>query len=64
MPIECHKFLGNQCLGFGNSPIETPYKKVENGCKRFQEVIDKYNNTKYKDELIKQLVDLLKWNHK
>lgn len=64
IPRMYHKFVGNQCLGFGNSPIETPYKKVQKGCERFEEVVKKFNSTERKDELVKELVALLKWDEK
>lgn len=45
-------------MGFGNSNPNVPYKKVLNGVERFKRII---NETKIEEELIEELLQLLKW---
>lgn len=46
-------------LGFGNSTIECPYKKVEAGKERFSSIVHNIK-TSEQDELIENLLQLLK----
>lgn len=46
-------------LGFGNSPIECPYKKVEEGKKSFSSIVHNIK-TSQQDELIENLLQFLK----
>lgn len=64
MPSALNKFSGSQCLGFGNSPVDSPYEKVRLGRQSFQKIVDSYNNKKQKEELVSQLLELLKWEQK
>lgn len=49
----------NDILGFGNSPIECPYKKVEEGKKSFSSIVHNIK-TSQQDELIENLLQFLK----
>lgn len=48
------------CLGFGNSLPVSPLKKVEAGKKIMEEICRKFSKVHSKDELIVNLVQLLK----
>lgn len=51
-------YEGKQTLGFGNSNPKVPYKKVLNGTKRFESII---NEGKSQERLVEELLQLLKW---
>lgn len=51
-------YEGKQTLGFGNSNPKVPYKKVVNGVKRFESII---NESKSQEGLVGELLQLLKW---
>ncbi|XP_043673050.1 transport and Golgi organization protein 2 [Vespula pensylvanica] len=53
------KMCQNDILGFGNSPIECPYKKVEEGKKSFSSIVHNIK-TSQQDELIENLLQFLK----
>lgn len=48
----------NGVQGFGNGA----YLKVAKGEKRFDNIVKKYGHSNTKDALIKNLLQLLKWN--
>lgn len=52
-----------QYIGFSNSPLDTPLKKVIAGQERFYTVINDYKDEK-KEVLVEKLMDLLKWDEK
>lgn len=62
-PFSCEKFEGKQVLGFGNSTTSVPLQKVVNGRAKFKEIIRSCGDVT-KDELIKQLTQLLKHQEK
>lgn len=64
VPLRLNKYEGKQFLGFGNSTSEVPFVKVTKGCERFKEVVEKLNNVEEQEELIQQLIGLLKWDEK
>lgn len=45
----------------GNSAFSTPFKKVQNGEKRFKEIVGRHGRVESKDELLENLLSLLKW---
>lgn len=56
--------LKRGCFGLGNSLIQEPFKKVSAGKQRFGDVLGKYGNRKeHREQLVRELVDLLKWKH-
>lgn len=63
-PPGCKVFEGKQVMGFGNSTCESPLQKVQAGKERFLEIINKNNSKERKDELYKELLDLLRWRKK
>ncbi|CAD5112560.1 unnamed protein product [Dimorphilus gyrociliatus] len=44
---------------FGNCPDNKPWKKIEYGRKLFQNIVEKYNNVKQRDDLKAQLLNML-----
>lgn len=53
---------GKHTLGFGNSPVSSPYMKVFHGKEHFQNVIDQnLEKTKLKNELLSLLKDQTKY---
>ncbi|KAG5683900.1 hypothetical protein PVAND_013159 [Polypedilum vanderplanki] len=55
--------LNDNFIGASNSPVDTPLKKVIEGKKRFQKIIENSRNKSEKD-LIEELINLLKWEDK
>lgn len=53
-------YEGKQTLGFGNSNPIVPFTKVKRGVARFESIIAK--NGSDKEQLIGDLLDLLKWD--
>ncbi|XP_058454923.1 transport and Golgi organization protein 2 isoform X2 [Malaya genurostris] len=51
-------------LGFGNSPLDNPLEKVKHGRKRFGDIVDKRLKVGCKDELVNELLGLLRSNEK
>lgn len=51
-------------LGFGNSTLEVPLEKVKHGRKQFGDIVDKRLKLESKDQLVEELMDLLKSNEK
>ncbi|KAK9874215.1 hypothetical protein WA026_002570 [Henosepilachna vigintioctopunctata] len=60
-PCQICEFPGEQTLGFGNSPVNRPLTKVQNGRMRFDEVT---KNCESKEELRNNLIKFLKSNEK
>lgn len=51
---------GAQVLGFGNTSPTQPLTKVKNGCELFKSVVEKYGQIEDKQELINEILLLLK----
>lgn len=58
------KYYGENVLGFSNSLPNCPLTKVTEGTKRFKKVVDNYNNTEKHEELITNLINVLKWDQR
>ncbi|XP_076254582.1 transport and golgi organization 2 [Rhynchophorus ferrugineus] len=53
---------GKHTLGFGNSPVSSPYMKVFHGKERFEDIIQQnFERTKLKNELLSLLKDPTKY---
>lgn len=48
--------------GWGNSLLDRPYNKVKAGISCFKDIVEAYGNTEDKDNLVQELLSLLKWN--
>ncbi|KAK9751382.1 Transport and Golgi organization 2 [Popillia japonica] len=51
-------------LGFGNTLFDIPLQKVVNGCNKFNDVINEFNDVNKKDVLLEKLLQLLKCNER
>ncbi|XP_053617788.1 transport and Golgi organization protein 2 [Plodia interpunctella] len=51
-------------LGFGNSAPATPFKKVQAGRQRMQGVCQRLNKIHMKEQLVNELIELLRWEEK
>lgn len=49
-------------LAISNSSLDRPYQKAREGKKRFEEIIKKCGSIDKKDELVNELLKLLKWD--
>jgi uncharacterized protein with NRDE domain len=58
-PQRLEKLPSNGCIGLGNSPLSSPFKKVSVGTEQFKEILDSHKD-KSKEELITSLMNLLK----
>lgn len=50
-------------LGFANSPVDQPYKKVEVGKEKFEKIVENASVTQ-QDHLVEDLLDFLKWRER
>ncbi|KAJ8891725.1 hypothetical protein PR048_004260 [Dryococelus australis] len=55
---------GQGFLGIGNHLLGHPTHKVSAGLTRFKDVVGELGRVEAKDELLEQLLSLLKWNKK
>ncbi|GJQ80657.1 hypothetical protein Trydic_g9241 [Trypoxylus dichotomus] len=55
------RYVGKQVLGFGNTVLETPLKKVLAGTENFEMLIEECSGANDKDKLVEKLLYLLKW---
>lgn len=58
---EILKYESNNTVGFGNSLPQVPLSKVQAGRDRFSDIISKYGNVSHNQELVTELIHLLKW---
>jgi uncharacterized protein with NRDE domain len=58
-PKRLEKLTSNGFIGLGNSPMSSPFKKVENGTELFKAILESHKD-KSKEELIAGLMNLLK----
>ena len=54
----------DQCIGFGNSVPEKPLEKVKYGKNLLKDMCTKYNKANSKDILEKELIKLLRNEHR
>lgn len=54
--------LTDNVLAISNSSIDQPYQKAKEGKKRFEEIIRKKGSVDKKEELVNELLMLLKWD--
>lgn len=57
-PLSLKEWPSSKVMGFGNSPPDTPLRKVENGKLHFQEIIEE-TGVQQKETLVKDLMQLL-----
>ncbi|XP_033215965.1 transport and Golgi organization protein 2 isoform X2 [Belonocnema kinseyi] len=50
-------------FGFGNSPVDQPYKKVEVGKEKFKKIVENTSVTQ-QSHLVENLLDFLKWRER
>ncbi|KAF2882813.1 hypothetical protein ILUMI_23325 [Ignelater luminosus] len=64
VPTTSSVFESTQILGFGNSTLVAPLLKVTNGVDKFATIIECFNSIEKKDQLVDELLKLLKWEER
>nr|XP_022907777.1 transport and Golgi organization protein 2 [Onthophagus taurus] len=63
VPKTFSKFTGKNIMGFGNTVPPNSPTKVIKGKEKFEEIVNTFNLTNKKGELLKELLEFLKWDY-